>query len=219
MNQPLMPQEPQEPPRMLDALEACLRAVLAWHERPLSSASLRSQTAGGRETWTIETLFEAADHQGYDVETRSLDPAAPSLPPLPAICMTHQGTALALLAPHDEGTVLVVDPEVSEKPTASTFDDVLQRLSGAMYSLVAREVTLAGRASSGEGLIDETPQGQGRYGHWFWGPVGKARWVYFQVGFAALLVNVFALASSVFSMVTFDTPSLFVRMPFSLWCR
>lgn len=189
---------------MLDALEACLRAVLAWHERPLSSASLRAQTAGGRDTWTVETLMEAADHQGYDVETRTLDPGAPSLPPLPAICMTQQGTALAVLAPHDEGTVLVVDPEVSDKPVAQPFEDVLQRLSGAMYSLVSREVTLAGRAASGEGLIDEAPQGQGRHGHWFWGPVGKARWVYFQVGFAALLVNVFALASSVFSMIVYD---------------
>jgi ABC-type bacteriocin/lantibiotic exporter with double-glycine peptidase domain len=99
-----------------DALEACLRAVLAWQERPMSSASLRARVAGGREVWTEETFLEAADSLGYDVEEGAFDAGRPALPPLPAVAATRQGTAIALLSTHDEGQVLVVDPDAGEKP-------------------------------------------------------------------------------------------------------
>ena len=46
-----MPEAPA--PAVSDALEACLRAVLAWQERPMSSAALRARVAGGREVWTV----------------------------------------------------------------------------------------------------------------------------------------------------------------------
>jgi len=56
-----------------DALEACLRAVLSWHEQPLSSASLRSRV-GSDEIWSQEILLEAADSLGYDVLEGQIDP-------------------------------------------------------------------------------------------------------------------------------------------------
>ena len=100
-----------EPP-LHDAMETCLRAVLAWQERPMSSASLRARVAGGREVWTTETLLEAADSLGYDVEAGEFDPLRPSLPPMPAIAQTRQGTALALLSTHEDGQVLVLEEGV-----------------------------------------------------------------------------------------------------------
>ena len=47
-----------------DALECCLRAVLAFHERGMSSASLRSRVAHGEGLWSEDTLIEAADSLG-----------------------------------------------------------------------------------------------------------------------------------------------------------
>jgi ATP-binding cassette subfamily C protein LapB len=41
-------------------------------------------------------------------------------------------------------------------------------------------------------------------GHWFFGPLLSARSLYWQVGVAALLTNVFALAASIFSMIVYD---------------
>ena len=40
--------------------------------------------------------------------------------------------------------------------------------------------------------------------YWFFGPLYAAKHVYFQVGLAALLTNVFALATSGFSMIVYD---------------
>ena len=183
-----------------DALEACLRAVLAWQERPMSSASLRARVAGGREVWTTETLLEAADSLGYDVEAGEFDPARPSLPPMPAIAQTRQGTALALLSAHEEGQVLVVDPDAGEQPRPLALEEVYDRLAGTTYSLAQRDIAMTDAVTGAP--LERAPLG--RHGHWFWGPIKRSRGVYVQVAVAALLVNVFALASSIFSMIVYD---------------
>src|SRR3989339_236240 len=186
-----------ESPQVLhDALQACLRAVLAWHEQPLSSASMRSRL-GGHPMWSQDTLIEAADSLGYDVAPGRIDPALPCLPPLPAICYTHEGTAIVVLAYESENQVLVVDPERSEKPEPAKLSDVFARLSGNTLSLSRRGLgSVAGDPA--------TKAPTSRHGHWFWGPIIRLRWVYLQVALAALLVNLFALASSVFSMIVYD---------------
>lgn len=189
-----MTQQAQKP--LHDALQACLRAVLAWHEQPMSSASLRSRT-GGDGLWSQDALVEAADSLGYDVEPGRIDPSMPTLPELPAICYTHEGTALSVLAQEGENTVLVVDPERSEKPVQTDLSALLARLSGNTLSLARR--TLGSVAGDPVAKAQ-----QGRYGHWFWGPILRMRWVYLQVALAALLVNLFALSSSIFSMIVYD---------------
>lgn len=40
--------------------------------------------------------------------------------------------------------------------------------------------------------------------HWFFGPLLRAKGIYFQVAIAALMVNVFALTTSIFSMIVYD---------------
>ena len=186
-----------ESPQVLhDALQACLRAVLAWHEQGLSNASMRARL-GGHTMWSQDTLIEAADSLGYDVDIARIDPALPSLPLLPAICYTHEGTAIAVLAFENENQVLVVDPEHSEKPVPTNLTELFARLSGTTLSLSRRTLgSVAGDPAA------KAPTS--RHGHWFWGPIIRMRWVYLQVALAALLVNLFALASSVFSMIVYD---------------
>lgn len=179
-----------------DSLEACLRAVLSWHEQPLSSASLRARV-GGDEVWSEEALLEAADSLGYDVLEGQTDPAMPSLPALPAICCTHVGTYLVVLAYDTEGGLLVVDPDVSQRPRPADVQEIIARLSGRTLSLSRRQMPSMDSET-------EKPTVTGRHGHWFWGPIIRMRWVYVQVALAALLVNLFALASSIFSMIVYD---------------
>ena len=124
-----------------DPLEACLRAVLAFHDQAMSSASLRSRVAHGQGLWTQDTLLEAADSLGYDTETGRVDPGQGELPALPALCQTHAGSALAVLAQQDNATVLVVDPELSDRPRTMALDALLARLNGATISLLRRELS------------------------------------------------------------------------------
>jgi len=186
-----------EAPRFaVDGLEACFRAVLSWHEQPLSSASLRSRM-GGDEVWTADTLAEAADSLGYDVTESQTDPANPSLPGLPAICATHVGTFIAVLAYDTDGMLLVVDPDQSERPAQVELSELLGRISGATLSLARRQMPPVAGDAERKATIS-------RHGHWFWGPIFRMRWVYVQVALAALLVNLFAVSSSIFSMIVYD---------------
>ena len=186
----------EAPAIAIDVLEACLRAVLTWHEQSLSSASLRSRV-GGDELWSVETLAEAADSLGYDVTESHTDSANPSLPALPAICATHVGTFIAVLAYDTEGMLLVVDPFQSERPTQVELSEVLGQISGATLSLARRQMPpVAGDEVRTTNLS--------RHGHWFWGPIIRMRWVYVQVALSALLVNLFAVSSSIFSMIVYD---------------
>ena len=41
-------------------------------------------------------------------------------------------------------------------------------------------------------------------GHWFFGPVFASKAIYFQVMWASVLINIFALASSVYIMTVYD---------------
>lgn len=182
---------------MHDSLESCLLAVLGWHEQAMSAASLRSRISGAEGPLTEDMLAEAADSLGYDVAIGRTDPAMPTLPALPAICRTHEGTALAVLAVEGDDQVLVVDPEQSDKPVPMDMLTILSRLNGSTVSLSRR-----GLASVAGDSVRKVAQG--RHGHWFWGPILRTRWVYAQVALAALLVNVFAISSSVFSMIVYD---------------
>lgn len=181
----------------LDGLQACLRAVLAWQEKPMSAAALRARVADRGGLWSTETLIEAADSLGYDVVVSTVDASAAQLPELPAICHTHEGAALAVLSRDGELSALVVDPAQSDRPESIELQELLSRLAGLSLSLSTRELALP----------SDTPganAGMGRHGHWFWGPIVRMRWVYLQVALTAFLVNVFAVSSSVFSMIVYD---------------
>jgi ATP-binding cassette subfamily C protein LapB len=96
--------------------------------------------------------------------------------------------------------VLVVDPDVGEQPRPLALEEVYDRLAGTTYSLAQRDIAMTDAVTGAP--LERAPLG--RHGHWFWGPIKRSRGVYFQVAVAALLVNVFALASSIFSMIVYD---------------
>lgn len=176
-----------------DTLESCLRAVLAYQDQPFDAAALRARVAGGGEAWTEETLIRAADSLGCTVQTVRIER---TLPALPAICLTHDGTALAVLALEGDTQVLLVDPLRSEQPVLVALDDLMARLGGKGFCISGYS-----NADAADGDGAHTAD---RRDHWFWGPLLRARRFYLQVAAAALLINVFALSGSIFSMIVYD---------------
>ncbi len=90
-----MTNDAAQPP--LDVREAGLRAVLAFHDRGMTAASLRARVALGPEAWSDATVVEAADSLGYDARSERFDAAAGQWPALPALCATRDGGLGALL--------------------------------------------------------------------------------------------------------------------------
>ena len=188
-----------------DPLKEGLRAILNWLERPVSQAALDSRVAQpSGQAWSLETLTEAADSLGLDASRH--DFALPDLAPMPCLLWLKDGSVLAVLERVDEAQVRAVLPLLMDRPGRLQLSDLLAQVQGQALALVPRQADeRAGAGLPADGLADAPNAGEGaRHGHWFWGPLLRSGGVYTQVALAALLVNVFAIASSIFSMTVYD---------------
>ena len=178
---------------MPQPLEACLLWLLAHHGRALSLAALRATVARPDAPWTAEDFIEAVESLG--LRTRR---GRAALPPAPAA-----NEPLLLLGPGGNACVLLARPEPdrfevmlpgSQRPQRLGADELQTHYSGEWI-----EVRAPSRMSQVLGAV-----AQGRRGHWFWGPVGLAKPLYARAALAATLTNLFALATSIFSMIVYD---------------
>ena len=113
---------------------------------------------------------------------------------LPAILILKDNKACVLLGREGEQHWRILLPETGQGAITLTTDALQARFTGVV--LFARP----------HFRFDErTPEIKAtRSGHWFWGPVLAQRFVYRDVLWAALLINLFALAFPIFSMNVYD---------------
>lgn len=182
-----------------DPLKAGLRAILNWLERPVSEAALDSRMAHEGAAWTMETLCEAADSLGLQVTRHAV--TADDLGPVPCLLWLKDGTVLTVLERVDAQQVRALVAHRMDRPGRLQLAELLPQVQGQSLALVPREMPHE-PADAAWGQSAAEPQG--RHGHWFWGPLLRAKGVYGQVALAALLVNLFAIASSIFSMTVYD---------------
>jgi len=172
----------------------CLLALIAHLDKPMSEAAIRSRVADHEEGWDWPRLLDAVESLGFGLQ--QLDNGLSSLRDsvAPVLVRLKSGGA-ALLMPSAEGDApLILWPlrsmQEEDWPVESLFEDS----DGMMVA-----ITPATRVPQSE---EHLPRG--RMGHWFWGPLLSAKPMYVQVALAALLTNVFALSTSIFSMIVYD---------------
>ena len=183
-----------------DPLKAGLRAILNWLERPISEAALDSRIAHTGGPWNLEAVMEAGDSLGLEVSRHEVTPDGPG--PLPCLLWLSDGTVLTVLERVDAQQIRALVATGMDRPGRLQWADVWPQVRGQSLALVPRTVAHAPE----EGLMasgDHT-EASGRHGHWFWGPLLRSKSTYVQVALAALLVNVFAITSSIFSMTVYD---------------
>lgn len=177
-----------------DPLLDCLIEVCRLHGLGASRASLSAglPLAGG--PLTLQLAERAASRAGLATKVQRLAAGDIDALTLPAILILHGQRACVLLSREADGTCRILLPESGQGAISLTLDDLNARHTGVV--LFARphfrfdERAPAVRAT--------------RSGHWFWGPVLAQRMVYRDVLWAALLINVFALAYPIFSMNVYD---------------
>jgi len=181
-------QAPQDP------IELCILWVLENFEKPMSAASLRARVARMPGPWTFDEALEALESLGLRCEEKKLSLEAVLSLDKPTILRTEQGFAAAILPRNEEHPMRMFAPDQNERPFELT-----PRMLASLYtgSLVVLEAPM--KLSEGDSKTHP-----GRYGHWFFGPLFAAKHIYLQVALAALLTNVFALATSGFSMIVYD---------------
>ncbi len=187
--EPLLPMQASAP----EPLEACLLFLLDHYGQPMSLAALRAGVARPEEFWKLENFIDAIESLGFTTQTvKVAEPPTPA-PNEPLLVLGHDGNAAVLLSRDGPDDYEVFVPEQGHT-VRLRYDELLKQYAGTCL-----RVHPPMRVPSSEAGIP-----RGRRGHWFWGPIGMGRPLYLRAGLAAVLTSVFALATSIFSMIVYD---------------
>ena len=177
-----------------DPLLDCLIEVCRLHGIGASRASLSAGLPLDKGPLTLTLAERAASRAGLAAKVQRLaleriDPAT-----LPAILILKDRQACVLLGRDAQGQCRVLMPESGQGAVLLSTDALSSRFTGVV--LFARP-----HFRFDERTPEVRPTSSG---HWFWSAVLAQRFVYRDVLWAALLVNVFALALPLFSMNVYD---------------
>ncbi|CAM2915097.1 type I secretion system permease/ATPase [Vibrio rarus] len=126
---------------------------------------------------------------------------------LPAILLTGEDEACVLLSINtDTGQAEIVSPKNGFVATTISLQELTVEYSGR-YFLIKKQFRYDQRSPE----ILKT-----RSGHWFWGTLKESRSIYRDVLIASILINIFAIATPLFTRIVYDkvVPNLAFE---SLW--
>lgn len=181
----------QAPP---DHIELCTLWVLEKFDKSMSAAALRARVARMPGPWTHDEALEAIDSFGIRFDNKEM--AFEQLLSIEDIALLQLSDGhLCILVPKTEDThAQWFAPHLNVRARDLDID-----ILGTLYTGFATILKAPLALSEGDSKTHH-----GRYGHWFFGPLYAAKHIYVQVALAALLTNLFALASSGFSMIVYD---------------
>jgi len=189
------PPEPQvEVPFAPDFYLPCLLAVLAHLDKAMSEAALRARVADPEGGWDWLGVNDALQSLGFVTKEQACDQTLLAEAVEPVLIQLKTGGCAALLPSHEWDEPMVLWPARDAQLQEWDLRALAEASTGVCLSVLPPL----------RPPQDQAHMPQGRMGHWFFGPLMSSRSMYLQVGIAALLTNVFALASSIFSMIVYD---------------
>ena len=155
-----------------------------------SAMALQAGLPVGKSGLTPKLFCQAADRAGFRarIVKRAIDQIPAEV--MPVISIAKGKNSLILLQRSGKGQYRVLDPASREEKTVST-QELDQSYSG--YCIYIKPDYQA----------DEEEAGSPR-NHWFWGSIIDNAGIYLRVMLAAFLINLFALASPIFTMNFYD---------------
>ncbi|MGI9437025.1 MAG: type I secretion system permease/ATPase [Geminicoccaceae bacterium] len=177
-----------------DPLLASVAELTVLLERPSSADSLRAGLPLEDGRLTPELAVRALERAGFvaTLTRRALDTIAP--PTLPCLLLLQEQQACLLVEKRENGRLSVAFPETGSGEVTCDHADLMARHTG--YVLFAKPALRLDR---------DRDAGEAQAGRrWFWGTIASSWPVYVEVALAALLINLFALASPLFVMNVYD---------------
>jgi ATP-binding cassette subfamily C protein LapB len=177
-----------------DPLLSCLVILTRLFGNPKSLAALASGLPIGEAGMTPDLFVRAAENAGLSAskvrrglaETKSMN--------LPAVLLLRDRQAVVMLSPVKNAKVDIATTDNLDGIVTVPAAELEKQYSGTML-VVRPKIRLDSRSS-------EMTEAKER--NWFWGEVMRHTPVYLEVVLAALLMNLFTIASSIFSMQVYD---------------
>ncbi len=179
-----------------DPLLECLVYLTGHFGRARSASSITAGLAYDGNGMGPNLFCQAAERlkiKARFVQRRLADIPAPVLPCV--LVLGAQAAAVLLSVDTKKDTAMVYFPELGGEK-AVPLKDLEKAYKGRAIFLHPETAPVEDRMT-GRAMHDPRQ-------HWFWGVVRTSRRTYVQVGVAALLINVFALAGPLFMMNVYD---------------
>jgi ATP-binding cassette subfamily C protein LapB len=191
---PLPPAGLREDLLRTDPLLDCLIEIARLHGHSATRASLSAGLPMSSGRLTLELAERAAARAGMFTRLERLTLDGIDHAALPAVLILHEGKACVLLGwtAQDEARVLL--PETGQGSVTLSREDLQSRHTGLVL-FVRPHFRFDERSPE----VRAT-----RQGHWFWSALLAQRHVYRDILLAAALINMFALASPMFTMNVYD---------------
>ena len=178
-----------------DNLKNCLESICSVNERKVSISALLTGLPLENNKLTPELFVRAAARAG--ISSRIIKKELTLIEPLtlPAVLLLKGGKACLLVGIDKENnTFKVVMPESGDGSVEVGLEELQEIYAGS--AIFAKPMYKYDNRSTGI-QINKTKS-------WFWGTMAKFWHVYLQVGVAALLINLFAVVSSMFALNVYD---------------
>ena len=177
-----------------DALLGCLAILCTLLDRPISPDALTAGLPLDDGHLTPDLFARAAERAGISsrLVTKKLDEISPMSLPCVVLLEGKRAAVLTELKGRSKATIIL--PEMGSGAREVPFAELQAEYAG--FTLFARpEFQFDNRAVD---LQTKNPKG------WFWGTIMSSWTLYVEVMIAAMLINLFAIASPLFTMNVYD---------------
>ena len=179
-----------------DPLMECLAIVAGANGRRTTAAALSAGLPVHGKTMASPAAFvRAAERIFFNARMvrRPLRDLAEA-PSLPCILVLKRNQACILQGRRGKDGAEVIFPETPDNPVVISLNELNARFAGYAF-FVRPRAKLDGRTGPAE--IDVSRS-------WFWSAIWRHRKIYYEVVMAAILINIFAIASPIFTMTVYD---------------
>lgn len=178
-----------------DQLLECLVFLSKFYAVPNSRDALIAGLPLVDGRLSVPLFSRAAERAGFASRIYNSDIASISALLLPCILLLKDGGACVLLS-HDEasGQCQIILPLLGGGQQELTLESLNQQYAGSCI-LLKKQFKYDARSPK----VLET-----RHGHWFWSTLLESRGIYRDVLIASILINLFAIASPLFTMNVYD---------------
>jgi len=187
----MLPEQPPAEPMTarrnapVSPLESCLLEFAQYLGRPLSLSLLRSGLPQDVEQADETHLHDLALTAGMEVKPVAHPAHTLEEGDLPALVFTPDGMPAIVLELLDGGEAEVIEP--GQRPQVLKLDEQPFYLEAESFYTIDPDIDRLNK----------------RWG-WFFRPIQQNRWAYGQVALAALITNLLAIATGIFTMVVYD---------------
>lgn len=178
-----------------DPLLSCLETIAGILGNPTSSTALKAGLPLEKGYLTPSLFVRAADRIGLSARLihKKLEQITPYT--LPCVLLLEGDKACLLVGiDYENQSYEVVFPETGRGLVQLAKEDLKNFYSGNAF-FVKKQYRYDQRSAD---LVVDKPRS------WFWGTLKKSSAIYFQVALAAIFINLFAIASPLFTMNVYD---------------